>query len=197
VHHTDTRDHKQNPPLRVGDRIPLPGVKRLRMGLGWDFKSKGSVDLDASCVLFDHAGQFITSVYFGNLSTADCAALQHKPCVVHSGDSIDGAVLISFFTWPRLFFIVAFLFPVYVERAMERMSTSQCCSIRCQQLSKLWCLASRPTAVIISMGSRYVGWLLPASVSDCQAHVLYLVTERLISSVRPHVRLQIRHRTGI
>ncbi len=46
---------------------------------------------DASCVLFDAEGQFLTSVYFGNLSTAGCAALGNKPVVTHSGDNRNGA----------------------------------------------------------------------------------------------------------
>ncbi len=77
--------------LKTDERFPLSGVKSIAVGLGWDLARKGSVDLDASCVLFDNAGQFVTSVYFGNLSTASCAAMQNRVCVVHSGDNRNGA----------------------------------------------------------------------------------------------------------
>jgi stress response protein SCP2 len=77
--------------FKVDERFPLPGLRKLMVGLSWDLLRKGSVDLDASCVLFDAAGQYITAVYFGNLSTASCPALEYKPLVTHSGDNRDGA----------------------------------------------------------------------------------------------------------
>jgi tellurium resistance protein TerZ len=68
------------------------GLTRVRMGLGWDaVKKRGlfgsrsqSIDLDASCLLFDAAGTLVDQVWFRQLRTADGA-------VQHTGDNLTGA----------------------------------------------------------------------------------------------------------
>jgi tellurium resistance protein TerZ len=68
------------------------GLTRVRMGLGWDAqKVKGlfgkvkekSVDLDASCLLFDAANMLRDQVWFSQLRSKD-GALQHL------GDNLTG-----------------------------------------------------------------------------------------------------------
>lgn len=68
-------------------------LTRVRMGLGWDpITRKGmfgrtkaiDVDLDASCLLFDGAGQLVDVVWFNQL-TSRCGSL------VHTGDNRTGA----------------------------------------------------------------------------------------------------------
>jgi len=67
-------------------------LTKVRMGLGWDaIKKKGmfggmkeqSVDLDASCLLFDAAGQLVDQVWFRQLKSKDGA-------VTHTGDNLTG-----------------------------------------------------------------------------------------------------------
>jgi tellurium resistance protein TerZ len=68
------------------------GLTRVRMGLGWDaVKKRGlfgsrsqSIDLDASCLLFDAGGTLVDQVWFRQLRTADGA-------VQHTGDNLTGA----------------------------------------------------------------------------------------------------------
>jgi Uncharacterized proteins involved in stress response, homologs of TerZ and putative cAMP-binding protein CABP1 len=68
------------------------GLTRVRMGLGWDaVKKRGlfgsrsqSIDLDASCLLFDASGRLVDQVWFQQLRTADGA-------VQHTGDNLTGA----------------------------------------------------------------------------------------------------------
>ena len=70
-------------------------LNRVTMGLGWDVaKSKGffgfgggkseSVDLDASCVLFDEANRPVDVVWFRQLKSRDGS-------ISHSGDNRTGA----------------------------------------------------------------------------------------------------------
>jgi tellurium resistance protein TerZ len=67
-------------------------LTRVRMGLGWDaVKKRGlfgsrsqSIDLDASCLLFDAAGTLVDQVWFNQLRSADGA-------VQHTGDNRTGA----------------------------------------------------------------------------------------------------------
>jgi tellurium resistance protein TerZ len=66
-------------------------LTRVRMGLGWDaVKKRGlfgsrsqSIDLDASCLLFDGTGRLVDQVWFQQLRTADGA-------VQHTGDNLTG-----------------------------------------------------------------------------------------------------------
>ena len=86
--------------LTKGQKISLDkeaggALSRVTMGLGWDVaKSKGffgfgggkseSVDLDASCVLFDEANRPVDVVWFRQLKSKDGS-------VVHTGDNRTGA----------------------------------------------------------------------------------------------------------
>lgn len=68
-------------------------LRHVRMGLGWDaVKKKGlfggkkdqSIDLDASCLLFDAAGRLVDAVWFQQLRSKDGS-------VRHTGDNLTGA----------------------------------------------------------------------------------------------------------
>jgi tellurium resistance protein TerZ len=88
--------------LQKGQRISLEkeaggSLNRIYMGLGWGMRkttSKGflglgggekavAVDLDASCLLFDQAGELVDQVWFRQLQSKSGA-------VVHSGDDRSG-----------------------------------------------------------------------------------------------------------
>jgi tellurium resistance protein TerZ len=66
-------------------------LTRVRMGLGWDaVKKKGlfgtrsqTIDLDASCLLFNGRGELVDQVWFGQLKSRDGA-------VQHTGDNLTG-----------------------------------------------------------------------------------------------------------
>lgn len=85
--------------LQKGQKISLDkeaggALTRIVMGLGWDaIKKKGlfgfgakteSVDLDASCVMFDEAGKPVDTIWFRQLKSRDGS-------VNHTGDNRTGA----------------------------------------------------------------------------------------------------------
>lgn len=84
--------------LSKGQRVSLQKagggtLSRVRMGLGWDaVKKRGlfgglknqDIDLDASALLFDAAGQLVDQVWFRQLQSKDGA-------VRHTGDNLTGA----------------------------------------------------------------------------------------------------------
>jgi tellurium resistance protein TerZ len=85
--------------LQKGQKISLEkeaggALAKVTMGLGWDaIKSKGffgfgakteSVDLDASCVLFDESNRPVDVVWFRQLKSKDGS-------IVHTGDNRTGA----------------------------------------------------------------------------------------------------------
>jgi tellurium resistance protein TerZ len=85
--------------LQKGQKISLDkeaggALSKITMGLGWDaVKSKGlfgfgskseTIDLDASCVLFDDANKPVDIVWFRQLKSRDGS-------IVHTGDNRTGA----------------------------------------------------------------------------------------------------------
>ncbi|MDD1616861.1 MAG: tellurium resistance protein TerZ [Methylococcaceae bacterium NSP1-2] len=86
--------------LEKGQKISLSKeaggtLTKVTMGLGWDAVKKGgmlgglfstgggSVDLDASCVLFDENNKIIDTVWFRQLKSKDGS-------IVHTGDNLTG-----------------------------------------------------------------------------------------------------------
>ncbi len=83
--------------LSKGQRVSLTkgqgeSLTRVKMGLGWDaVKKKGlfggkksqTIDLDASCLLFDGAGLLVDQVWFGQLTSKDGS-------ILHTGDNLTG-----------------------------------------------------------------------------------------------------------
>ena len=84
--------------LVKGERISLEKtsgsqLQKIFMGLGWDMMKKkgflgsllgsGSIDLDASCLMYDNDKQLVDLVYFGHLTSNDKS-------VRHSGDNLTG-----------------------------------------------------------------------------------------------------------
>jgi tellurium resistance protein TerZ len=85
--------------LQKGQKISLDkeaggALARVTMGLGWDAIKKGgifgfgakteSVDLDASCVMFDEQNRTVDVVWFRQLKSQDGS-------IVHTGDNRTGA----------------------------------------------------------------------------------------------------------
>ncbi|ELA09306.1 stress protein [Moraxella macacae 0408225] len=92
--------------LQKGQKISLEkeagtSLSQIKMGLGWDMASTGksggflsglfggggggdSIDLDASCIMFDSNKQPIDSIWFGQLTSKDGS-------IQHTGDNRTGA----------------------------------------------------------------------------------------------------------
>jgi stress response protein SCP2 len=76
--------------LRKGEAVSLvktgaPPLTKVRMALGWDPATHGrSIDLDASCILYDAHGKDVDRVWFMSKKGA-------KGAVRHSGDNLTGA----------------------------------------------------------------------------------------------------------
>lgn len=84
--------------LQKGQKVSLakPGggtLAQVKMGLGWDALTKKgmfgktktqSIDLDASCLLFDAGGNLADAVWFRQLRSKDGS-------VQHTGDNLTGA----------------------------------------------------------------------------------------------------------
>ncbi|MBY0358478.1 MAG: TerD family protein [Candidatus Obscuribacterales bacterium] len=68
--------------LTKGDGSPLTAIM---LGLGWDVaRGAGSIDLDASCLMFGDDNKLVETVYFRQLKSS-CGSVKH------SGDNLTGA----------------------------------------------------------------------------------------------------------
>ncbi|SEG59667.1 tellurium resistance protein TerZ [Thermomonospora echinospora] len=83
--------------LHKGQKVSLAKpdggtLGKVRMGLGWDAvvrrglfgRRRQSIDLDASCLLFDPSGNLVDAVWFRQLRSKDGS-------VQHTGDNLTGA----------------------------------------------------------------------------------------------------------
>ncbi len=86
-----SKGHKISLKKEAGEQL-----SSIVMGLGWDqkkqnakgwkglFKSSGSIDLDASCILLDEKKQLVDNVWFSQLRSKDGS-------IQHTGDNLTGA----------------------------------------------------------------------------------------------------------
>ncbi len=87
-----SKGHKISLKKEAGEQL-----SSIIMGLGWDqkkqektkgwkglFKSSGSIDLDASCILLDEDKKLVDSVWFSQLRSKDGS-------IQHTGDNLTGA----------------------------------------------------------------------------------------------------------
>jgi tellurium resistance protein TerZ len=95
--------------LDKGQRVSLSKsgggtLTRVRMGLGWDaVKKRGlfggsksqTIDLDASCLLFDGAGQLVDQVWFQQLRSKDGSVLHTGDNLTGDGDGDDESVVVD------------------------------------------------------------------------------------------------------
>lgn len=94
--------------LSKGQRVSLvkdggQTLTRVRMGLGWDaVKKRGlfgtkdqSIDLDASCLLFDASGSLVDQVWFQQLRSRDGSVQHTGDNLTGDGDGDDESVLVD------------------------------------------------------------------------------------------------------
>ena len=70
--------------LQKGEIVRIKSTSAVTLGLGWDMRpGGGAIDLDASAVQYNAAGDVLDIVSFGKLRSSD-------GCVRHSGDNLTG-----------------------------------------------------------------------------------------------------------
>ncbi len=118
--------------LQKGQKVSLEkpgggGLTRVRMGLGWDaVVKKGkfgrsktqSIDLDASCLMFDASGNLADSVWFRQLRSKDGSVLHTGDNLTGEGEGDDEAVKVNLATVPAE--VDRVVFPVSIHDAENR-----------------------------------------------------------------------------
>jgi tellurium resistance protein TerD len=83
--------------IQAGQRINLTkeqaGLKRIRIGLSWDFKSGMVADLDTSLVVLGNNGRMLTEeslLFYNSPKNAQGKPNLYKDALIHTGDERSG-----------------------------------------------------------------------------------------------------------
>lgn len=110
-------------------------LTRVRMGLGWDaVKKKGflgrlkdqSVDLDASCLLFDARGALVDQVWFVQLSSRDGSVRHTGDNQTGEGDGDDESVVVDLPAVPAAVTTLVFTVNSFTGQDFTQIENASC-----------------------------------------------------------------------
>ena len=110
-------------------------LTRVRMGLGWDaMKKKGrfggakeqSIDLDASCLLFDSSGQLVDQVWFRQLKSKDGAVQHTGDNLTGKGDGDDESVIVDLQALPATVAQLVFTVNSFTGQSFAQIENAFC-----------------------------------------------------------------------
>jgi tellurium resistance protein TerZ len=125
--------------LTKGERVSLAkadgrSLTQVRMGLGWDaMKKRGlfgmksqSIDLDASCLLFDPAGRLVDQVWFRQLTSADGSVRHTGDNLTGAGDGDDESVLVDLRRVPQEVMTLVFTVNSFTGQDFTQIENAYC-----------------------------------------------------------------------
>ncbi|MGX6605939.1 TerD family protein [Micromonosporaceae bacterium Da 78-11] len=127
--------------LRKGESVSLkkasgdPGLSRIRMGLGWDaVKKRGlfggsksqSIDLDASCLLFDSGGALLDQVWFSQLRSKDGAVQHTGDNLTGAGDGDDESIIVELAALPPAVRTLVFVVNSFTGQDFSQIENAYC-----------------------------------------------------------------------
>ncbi len=127
--------------LSKGQRISLSKeagttLTKIIMGLGWDakktkgflgFGSKGqSIDLDASCLMFDEAKNLLDQVWFRQLQSKDGSIKHTGDNRTGDGDGDDEQILVNLSTIPAGVTSLVFIVNSFTGQSFDQIENAFC-----------------------------------------------------------------------
>jgi tellurium resistance protein TerZ len=131
--------------LQKGQKISLSkesggALSKIVMGVGWDAKkssvgllkgmfgggSSSSIDLDASCVLFDEQNAVVDTVYFGQLKSRDGSIVHTGDNRTGDGDGDDEQILVDLDTIPANIKALVFTVSSYTGQTFDTVENAYC-----------------------------------------------------------------------
>jgi len=126
--------------LSKGQRVSLTKggggtLTKVRMGLGWDaVKKKGlfgglksqSIDLDASCLLFDGQGHLVDQVWFQQLRSADGSVVHTGDNRTGAGDGDDESILVDLLQVPAQVATLVFVVNSFTGQDFTQIENAYC-----------------------------------------------------------------------
>jgi tellurium resistance protein TerZ len=110
-------------------------LTKVRMGLGWDAiakkglfggKKAQSVDLDASALVFDAAGQLIDQVWFRQLKSADGSIVHTGDNRTGAGDGDDESILVDLTAVPAAAETIVFVVNSFTGQNFSQIENAYC-----------------------------------------------------------------------
>lgn len=110
-------------------------LTRVRMGLGWDQAKKGgffgglssgSIDLDASALLFDANRQLVDTVAFNKLRSKDGSVTHGGDNLTGAGDGDDETIDVDLSRVPANVTAIAFVITSYSGQAFDKITNVFC-----------------------------------------------------------------------
>jgi tellurium resistance protein TerZ len=124
--------------LEKGQKINLEKedgseLKRVFMGLGWDAKTGGlfgyggsSIDLDASCVMFDENKTVVDTVSFRKLYSSDGSIRHSGDNLTGEGDGDDEIINVDLTTVPNRVTQIVFTVNSYQGQTFDKVKNCFC-----------------------------------------------------------------------
>ncbi|VVP82873.1 Stress response protein SCP2 [Pseudomonas fluorescens] len=112
------------------------GLTQVRLGLGWDpeksgllgklFGSGGSIDLDASCILFDANLTAVDVVWFRQLESRDGSIRHSGDNRTGEGDGDDESISVDLTALPSSVVHLVFTVNSFTGQTFERIQNAYC-----------------------------------------------------------------------
>jgi tellurium resistance protein TerZ len=126
--------------LTKGETVSLvksgsPALTRVRMGLGWDaVKKRGlfgglklqSIDLDASCLLFDADGNLVDQVWFRQLRSKDGSVQHTGDNLTGAGNGDDESIIVDLSALPPLVKTLVFVVNSFTGQNFSQIENAYC-----------------------------------------------------------------------
>ena len=131
--------------LQKGQKISLSkesggALSKVVMGLGWDAKKTGggmlkgmfgggnsaSIDLDASCVLFNDQNKVVDIVYFGQLKSRDGSIVHTGDNRTGEGDGDDEQIIVDLDKIPETVKSLVFTVSSYTGQTFDTVENAYC-----------------------------------------------------------------------
>ena len=168
--------------LKKGQKVDLKkkdrtSLKRVCMGLGWDpvtpkgffakFFAFDSIDLDASCLLFDKNKKLVEIVFYGQLQSSDGSITHTGDNRTGEGEGDDESIRVNLNQLPDNIYYLAFTINSFQGHTFDQVENAFCRLIdeSTQQEICRYTLSEKGKhkGVIMAVVSRTPsGWLLKA-----------------------------------
>ena len=189
--------------LSKGQKISLDkeagaSLTKITMGLGWDaIKSKGflgfgskseTVDLDASCVLFDEANNPVDVVWFRQLKSKDGSIVHTGDNRTGAGDGDDEQIIVDLARVPASVKALVFTVNSFTGQSFEKIENAFCRIINASDNKEVarynLSVQGSHTAQIMSKLYRHNGeWKMHAIGENGSGRTI----EDLIRQIVPHL----------
>jgi tellurium resistance protein TerZ len=196
--------------LAKGQKISLAkeagstSLSKVVMGVGWDmaqtkrggllgglFGGKSgseSIDLDASCIMFDDQKQVVDVVYFGQLSSKDGSIRHTGDNLTGEGDGDDEQIIVELSRIPGAVKTLVFTVSSFRGQTFDQVANAFCRIVNGannQEIAKytLTSQGSHTAQIMAKLYQHYGEWKMAALGENCMGRTF----QDMMPTILPHV----------